>query len=171
MNDGYGIYIKKMLEELFNELNKAKVKYLVAGGVAVILHGLPRITGDLDILLYLDKENLKRLDKAISKWGYVERIPVSLLSLGDHKLVRKWFKEKNLQAFTLSLLGKLPLQIDIIIEESLKFDKFEINKVEKKDGKLMIPVVSIDDLIRMKKKAGRAKDLIDLDALLGLKKL
>ncbi len=44
--------------EVFKALNKAKVKYVVAGGVAVVLHGYMRATGDLDLIVFLDQENL-----------------------------------------------------------------------------------------------------------------
>jgi DNA polymerase II small subunit/DNA polymerase delta subunit B len=37
-------------EKIFRSLNKAKVRYLVVGGVAVNIYGYPRFTGDLDIL-------------------------------------------------------------------------------------------------------------------------
>ncbi len=45
-------------EDVFRALNKAKVRYLVVGGVAVNIYGHPRFTGDIDILLLLESEQM-----------------------------------------------------------------------------------------------------------------
>ena len=49
-------------EEVFKILNKKRVRYVVAGGIAVVLHGFARFTADLDIILHLEEENRERLD-------------------------------------------------------------------------------------------------------------
>ncbi len=85
--------------------------------------------------------------------------------------VNSWLKEKNLKAYSFMPPKNNPLQLDIIIEESLKYDKMAKDKVMKKIDNVQIPVVSIDQLIRMKRKANRHQDIIDLDALIELKKL
>lgn len=141
-----------VFERIFKALNKAKIEYLVVGGVAVNLYGYPRFTGDLDILVVLDEENLVKIDNTMRKLGYSERLPVSILSLKDNALVKKWLKEKNLKAYTFNPPANNFLQIDIIIEESLKFASFKKSKVIKKFGTTAIPVVSVEDLITMKKK-------------------
>jgi hypothetical protein len=41
-------------EKVFKALNKARVKYVIAGGVAVVLHGFMRLTNDLDLIVLLD---------------------------------------------------------------------------------------------------------------------
>ncbi|EKD64314.1 MAG: hypothetical protein ACD_51C00028G0040 [uncultured bacterium] len=63
------------------------------------------------------------------------------------------------------------LQIDIIIEESLRFNLLKKNKITKLISGVRIPVVSIEDLIAMKKKANRDQDIMDLKALIELKGL
>lgn len=154
-----------LFEKVFRELNKAKVEYLVVGGVAVNLYGYLRFTGDLDLLLFLDKENLRKMDKVMKKMKYSERLPVSVLALEDKIQVRKWLMEKNMKAYTFNPPKNNLLQIDIIIEDSLKFSVFKKKKNIKKMGALKIPVVSIKDIIKMKKKAHRDKDMIDLQVL------
>lgn len=160
-----------LFEKVFRELNNAKVKYLVVGGVAVNLYGYLRFTGDLDLLLFLDKGNLEKMDKVMKKMKYSERLPVSVLTLGDQVQVKKWLKEKNMKAYTFNPPKNNLLQIDIIIEDSLKFEVFNKKKNIKKMGSLKIPVVSIKDVIKMKKKAHRDKDMIDLEVLSYLSKL
>ena len=158
-----------IFKKVFAELNKQKVKYIVVGGIAVNLYGYARFTGDLDILLLLDEKNLKKMDLAMKKLKYTERLPVSILELKDKKKVKKWLKEKNLRAFSFVPQNDNPLQIDIITEESLKFETFSKNKIIKKMENTNIPLIHINDLIKMKKAANRRKDIDDLEALIQLK--
>ncbi len=163
--------MKNVFEEIFRAFNKNRLKYLIVGGVAVNLHGYLRFTGDLDILLLLEPENLQKLDRIMKKLGYLERLPVSIMALKDKEVVERWLKEKNLQAFSFIPPKDNPLQIDIILEESLKFKNINKQKVLKKIGDIFVPVISIEQLIKMKQKAGRPQDLFDLENLLELKDL
>ena len=160
-----------LFEQVFRAFNKADINYLVVGGVAVNLHGYLRFTADLDILLLLEEKNLQKTDSVMKEMGYSTRLPVSIMELKDQEKVRSWLKEKNLKAFSFIPPKDNPLLIDIIIEESLKFRKIADQKIIKKISNVPIPVISIQDLVKMKKKANRKKDLIDLEALLKLKSL
>ena len=51
-------------------LERADVRYLVAGGLAVVAHGYPRLTVDLDLVLALDPANTKRAFDALQSLGY-----------------------------------------------------------------------------------------------------
>lgn len=160
-----------IFEKIFKELNKEKIKYLVVGGVAVNLYGFARFTGDLDLLILLKEKNLDALDAVMKKFRYSERLPVSIKELHDEKKVKKWLREKNLKAFSFMPPKNNPLQIDIIIEESLKFEHFSKRKVFKSISGTRIPVISVYDLLAMKKKADRPKDQEDIVALSYLKDL
>lgn len=52
---------KTDFERIFETLSRARVRYLVAGGVAVVLHGHPRFTADLDLILALDPPNVRKI--------------------------------------------------------------------------------------------------------------
>lgn len=158
-----------LFEKVFRALNKAHVKYLVVGGVAVNLHGYLRFTGDLDLLILLDEKNVRKMDCVMKKFKYFPRLPISVLELGNSKKVKRWLKEKNMKAFTFMPPRNNPLEIDIIIEESLKFDTISQHKVVKTMEGVKIPVAGIQDILKMKKKAGRVNDLQDIQALLKLK--
>ena len=160
-----------LFEKVFRELNKAKVDYLVVGGVAVNLYGYVRFTGDLDLLIMLNKKNIQKMDRVMKKLGYCPRLPVAIYELGNEKKVLGWFKKKNLKAFTFMPPKNNPLEIDIIIEESLKFDTMAKDKIIKQIERVKIPVVSIKQLLKMKRKAGRPNDMQDIRAILKLKGL
>ncbi len=160
-----------LYKKVFKNLEEAKVKYLIVGGVAVNLYGYSRFTGDIDVLLALSLSNLKKMDKLMNEMGYIERIPVSVKELGDKKKLNEFVKKKGLKAYTYISNNEPQLDIDIIVKESMDFDKFFKRKTVVKVWEMELPVVNIDDLIKMKKKARRDKDNLDIEALLNLKEL
>ncbi len=135
------------------------------------LLGYPRFTGDIDILLALDAANLERMSALMKRMGYEQRLPVSLEELGDEKKTLKIIKEKNLIAYTFNNPKEPQFGIDVIVGESLNFQKYHQRCQQMKVWDIAIPVISIDDLINMKRKANRQKDIEDLQALLELKGL
>ena len=52
---------KSILIEIIEALNRAKVDYIIAGGVALVLHGVERMTMDLNTAVSLEKDNVKDL--------------------------------------------------------------------------------------------------------------
>lgn len=154
---------------IFRQLNKAGIEYIVVGGVAMNLHGLPRFTGDIDILLALDSQNIEKMSTLMHEMGYEKRLPVTLEELGDEKHVVQLIKEKNLIAFTFHNSEQPQSSIDIIVGESLKFEKYKKHSIFVNIWDVKIPVVSIDDLIGMKRSTNRQKDAEDIDFLLHYK--
>jgi len=162
----------EIFKTIFTSLNAIGVQYLVVGGIAVFVHGYQRFTGDLDLILFLNDDNLKKFESAMRKLGYLERLPISVRELSNKLKVRDWLENKNLKAFSFfSSDSHNSIVIDVIIEESLNFEEIFKKSVVKSFEDVNIPVVSVDDLIIMKEKAGRAKDEIDLEALRKIKKI
>lgn len=154
-------------ESFFSELNQAKIKYLVVGGLAVNFYGYMRVTADIDIILSLDEKNLEKMDGLMNKLGYSSRLPVDVKELSNKKQLKEWILTKNFKAYTYLPAGKkfLGLEVDIVIEESLKFDAIYKKKVVKKMNQTSIPMVGFEALVGMKKRAGREKDIQDLKVL------
>jgi len=158
-------------EKIFDRLNQESIRYIVVGGVAVILHGYGRTTFDLDILLALDEENIQKMDKVMKEMGYYPRIPVEFKDLKNRENVKKLVDEKNMKAYTFLGSQMNLIEVDVLAEESLEFEKFDQTKTMIDSNGIQIPVISIDELIRMKENAGRPKDLEVIDSLKDLKKL
>lgn len=150
---------------IFDKLNEKGVQYLIVGGVAVNMYGYSRTTADIDILLSLDEKNLTAMDKAMLELKYYPRIPVQVIELANRRRIERYRLEKNLKAYTFTASGQPPLNVDIIIEESLEFEKFWKNRKDIDFYGQHLSVISLKDLIAMKKKADRNKDHEDLSAL------
>lgn len=158
-----------LYKKIFTKFDAAKIEYLLVGGVAVNLYGYSRFTADIDIILALNRDNLENLDKLMHEMGYVERQPITLKELGSAKKIESLLNEKGMKAFTFVSSTMPQLDLDIIVEESLEFEAYDERKTVVEIWDLKLPMISIDDLIVMKKNAAREKDKIDLEALLKIK--
>ncbi|RLD12370.1 MAG: hypothetical protein DRI22_05375, partial [Caldiserica bacterium] len=63
-------------ESILEELSKRNILFIVVGGVAVNLHGIPRMTYDIDILLKMEDENLRKFCSLMKEKGYKPKVPV-----------------------------------------------------------------------------------------------
>ena len=158
-------------EELFKALEKAQVRYLVVGGVAMVLHGFIRMTMDLDLFIALDPSNIERFLKVVQDLGYRPDIPVKLEDFSSTKKRQEWRNEKGMLVFPLSHPVQLNHRIDVFIEEQLPFIEAYERRFPVKVQDCTVQVASVNDLVAMKRKAGRAQDLEDIEALKRLGKL
>ena len=150
---------------IFATLQAAKVKYLVVGGVAVVLHGFPRFTADLDLVIALEPSNVVAALHALEGLGYRPRAPVDARGLADPETRRAWIEDKNLTVFALWSPAHPATEIDIFVEEPFPFDEAYARASRAELGAIHVAVASIPDLIAMKRRAARPKDLEDIRAL------
>lgn len=158
-------------EKVFRTLQKNKVRYLIAGGMAVNLYGIPRFTRDLDLLVELSPANLKRLRTALTSLGFRPRIAVSLDDFLNPQNWDQWYKEKGMTALNLYNPRAPYEEIDILHHLPVGYEKAKKKEFLLKVGSLTLRLVSLDDLIRMKKSSGREQDLADIEALRKLRKM
>lgn len=156
---------------VFEQLNKNNIRYLVVGGMAVNLHGFLRVTADLDIAIALDKGNLEKFVAMIKEMGWKPRIPVPLEDLLDVAKRESWYVEKNMKAFTLYNPKDFSETLDVLLKFSEEFDTVYERKVVMSPKGVSVPVISMDDLIKMKSAAGRQRDLFDIQGLSELREI
>jgi hypothetical protein len=154
------------LEAIFRALQEAEARYLVVGGIAVIAHGYVRLTKDLDLVLDLSTEALKRSLTVLEGLGYRPINPVPILDFADPDLRRDWAENRNMTVFNL-VSDRFPdVAIDIFAKEPFQFDA-EYARAETKEvaPQIWARVVSIPALIELKKVANRDQDRIDIGKL------
>lgn len=157
-------------EEVLREFQRQKVKYIIVGGIAANLLGLLRNTADIDILVEMSDANLLKVVKILKKKGYNVKQPVDPMGIADKKTREGWIKNKNMKAFNFYKESGLE-EIDIIIETPVPFEKAKKNMIHIKGGNLTLPVIAIDDLIKMKENTGRSIDKFDIQQLKKIKKM
>ena len=157
--------------DVFKTLNKSRVKYVVAGGVAVVLHGYQRLTNDLDLIVFLEENNLEKLFESLGTVGYIPKVPVTKDQFKDKSQRDRWQKEKGMIVFSF-VQRKPPFNlVDIFVQYPLDFDSLYKNRINVKVDNVVIPIASIDHLIKIKQKAGRNIDLNDIEQLKKIKQI
>ena len=151
------------LETVFHALNEACVRYLVAGGVAVNIHGYQRMTMDLGLVIQLDSDNINKAMRCLNQLGYIPIIPVTTDEFVDPDKRKKWIKTRNMQVLALQSKQFPETTIDIFVTEPFDFDKEYESAIQAElSPDTVIKIVNIPTLIEMKKKSGRARDLDDI---------
>lgn len=153
------------LFEIFEALGDAQVTYLVVGGVAVVLHGHPRFTADLDLVVALDRDNVLATMAALTRLGYRPRAPVQASDFADPAARRTWVEEKGLTVFSMWSQRFPATEIDLFVEEPFPFEEAYRRGIHVDLGGTKVVVAAIDDLVALKRRAGRPRDLEDVEAL------
>ena len=138
------------LRDVFVSFQKYEVRYVILGGIAAVLHGVPRATFDLDILIEAKPDNVQRLLDALLEAG-----------LGTASLI----SADELLAHEITVFKDL-VRIDVqTATPGLSFEEAWRNRERMEYQGQAFYVVSRDDLIASKRAAGRAVDLEDVRLL------
>jgi len=152
-------------QTIFKELNEIGIDYLVVGGLAVNFHGIPRMTYDIDLMILLESENILKLVRKLTQWGYRPKIPIDAKDLVDETKRNSWVREKGMKALNF-YNETLPIgEIDIVIDSPIPYKELKTRAIKIKLQDEKIPTVSIHDLIELKLRAGRKQDLADVEHL------
>ena len=119
--------------------------------MAVAFHGHPRYTKDLDLWVWMDKNNAENLLKTLDEFGFGS-VDLSV--------------EDFLNPGNVVQLGYPPNRIDLITDpKGVEFDDCYQSKMTVEIEGIKINLINIDDLKKNKKAVGRNQDLADLDHL------
>jgi hypothetical protein len=148
-----------LLERLVKALNQSKIPYAIVGGVAVALHGAPRGTIDIDIVIKHTAEFFKSVEICLKGLGFLPRLPVTAHEVFSFKY--EYISRRKLIAWSFYNPTN-PLEvIDIILTHDLS----DMKTINKKMGLSTLKVLAVEDLINMKKKSGSPQDLEDIKVL------
>lgn len=153
------------VRQIFAALNDAQVDYVVVGGLAVILHGYLRATADLDLAIGFSSDNARRGMRSLASIGLQPRLPVALDDFADADKRSDWLRNRNMLVFPLWDPANPLRSVDVFIDEPIGFDELLAESVVKDMDGLKVRIASIPHLIEMKRRAGRPRDLEDIDKL------
>lgn len=149
-------------QRLFAALAGHDVRYLLVGGLAVNLYGVPRMTMDVDVIIALDPQNVDHFIAAVEELGLRPVLPVAMAELADPAKRKEWVERPNLVAFALRAQGTGDPTGDVVLGVELPFDEAHRRRVVRELDGIAIDVASIKDLIAMKKRSGREQDRYDV---------
>lgn len=140
-------------EKLIQLLKENNVIFVIIGATALPVYGYARATLDIDLFIKPNLNNIKRTMKALREFGYdlMDLSPEDFLK--NKILIRQYIVEADFHPFV----------------KGVSFEEIWKNKIKAKFGKNEVYFPSLDDMIKMKKAAGRAIDREDLKYLKKIK--
>ena len=143
-------------KEFIELLQKREVEFLIVGGFAVALHGYPRYTDDLDILIKRQDRKAKKVIEVLNDIGF-----------GSLGFVEQDFLNEDM----IIQLGYPPLRIDLITSISGidNYDEIFGNAIKIESSEINLNIISLDDLIKNKDSTNRPIDKIDSSKLRKIK--
>jgi hypothetical protein len=158
------------LKDILVHLARAGVRFIVCGGVAVVLHGYERMTLDLDLSVDMERENVLKLLSELKKLNLVPRAPVAAEVLLDPAEVAEIVKTKHALVFTFVDLEKPFRQVDVFLTHDFSFPALAPFSEEIKLEGERVRVIAKSKLIEMKRaiQPPRDKDEMDIRGLSGV---
>jgi hypothetical protein len=145
------MFLDENFIEFISLLNKNEVKYVLLYGLAVVLNGHSRTTGDMDIYYEREENNVLKILKTISDFGFG--------GIG-------FTKEDLMDTNGVVQMGRPPLRIDLLCElPGVNFKEVFESAFDYGDSGVTMKVIHINHLINNKIAVGRDKDLSDAKAL------
>lgn len=149
---GYMDIYEKFIRVL-SALQEENVEYILIGGFAVVLHGLPRVTQDIDLFLKPTEENIAKLKKALQEVFHDPDIhEISLEELNRYPVIRYGTPD----GFSIDLI--------VNIGEMFSFDDIQYETVNI-DGQTM-RIATPHSLLEMKRNTYREIDQLDVKFLM-----
>lgn len=150
MNDQFEQFIS-----VLDALGKHKVEYILVGGVAVILHGIERLTRDIDIFVKMEQNNIQRLRNALHSIFDDESIDeITLEELQEYPVIRFGGSDD----FCVDIMARIG---EVAVYEDLEFETICY------EG-LNVRIATPETLYNLKKESIRHKDRFDAAYLLDL---
>lgn len=140
--------------QILEDLNRAGVRYVLIGGIALIRHGVVRATRDIAAVFDPDPDNVDRLRALIAEWGATrpDGSPIPEDSIAGDRTIHLATPHGD-----LDLLSESTASVGFA-ELLARADTRRVDGVE-------APICSLADLVAMKRSVGRERDLVDLGDL------
>ena len=155
------------INEILFALTDAKVEFVVGGGVAAVLHGVERVTLDIDLALDMEPANVEKFLQVMDKLRLQPRVPVPPRDLMSREAVRRMIAEKGAMVFSFVDFDRPLRHVDIFLQANLSFEELsrEARKIVIEDR--AIKIMGIGKLLETKRAITppRDKDLIDIKEL------
>lgn len=148
--------VLELLTDLRRALDRLGIRWYLFGAQAVIAHGVPRFSDDVDVTIELGDRDTKALLKALKNAGF------ELLIKAD---VEAFVRQTRVLPFTHRPSG---VDLDLVLAGPGLEEQFLDRAEPIRIGRKKFPVVSLDDLVVLKILAGRGKDLDDVRGLIAV---
>ena len=150
---------------VFAALNESGARYVVVGGLATVLQGYARLTADIDVVVDFEPTALRLLLDRLLAIGLRPRPPVPAQDFADPEKRASWMRDKGMRVFSLWDPSNPLREVDLFVEHPVEFDELYLRSDQVSVAGTEVRIASIPDLIVLKRVAGRAQDIQDIEAL------
>lgn len=154
--------------ELLEKLSESGLEFVIVGGIAARLYGGARVTHDVDVVPRIDAESWARAVDVLWAAGGRPRIPEPRERVRDAEQVGRWVVEKGMLALSFRSPDGFA-EVDLLVGEAGRFAELKRRATRVEIDGYAFWIAHIDDLIAMKRRAGRPHDLLDVEELQRIK--
>ena len=155
------------INEILFALTDAGVEFIVGGGVAAVLHGVERVTLDIDLALDMESANVEKFLNVMHELGLQPRVPVPPRDLMSREAVQRMIAEKGALVFSFVDFDRPLRHVDIFLRDNLSFEELcrDAHKIVIENR--TIKIIGLAKLLEIKRAITplRDKDLIDIKEL------
>jgi hypothetical protein len=155
------------INEILFALTDAEVEFIVGGGVAAVLHGVERVTLDIDLALNMEPANVEKFLRVMHELGLQPRVPVPARDLMSTEAVRRMIAEKGALVFSFVDFNRPLRHVDIFLKDNLSFEELSRDARTIALENRTIKIMGVAKLLQIKRAIipPRDKDLIDIKEL------
>lgn len=155
--------------EILKALFDAKVDFIIGDGVACVLHGVERVTMDIDVSVHMAPANLGRFIDVMTALGLKPRVPVAPSALMDPSFIRMMIEEKHALVFSFLDPDRPIRHVDIFLKADLSYESLLPDSDEVDVVGMTVRIINRKRLLAIKRAISppRSKDVLDIEFLQG----
>jgi hypothetical protein len=153
--------------EILSALTKAKVDFIIGGGVACVLQGVERVTMDVDLAVAMTPQNLPGFLRVMREHNLRPRVPIAPETLLDPRVVQAMVEEKHALVFSFLDPDAPVRHVDIFLRPDLSYDALLPTSEWIILGDFSVRILTKKKLLSLKLgiQPPRAKDALDIEYL------
>lgn len=154
-------------EEILHALATRGIEFIVGGGVACVLHGVERVTMDVDVAVQMRPDNLLKFIDAMDSLGLRPRVPIAPALLLDPAVIRLMVEEKQALVFSFVDPDRPFRHLDMFLRSDLSYDSLLSDSEWKSLGSVEVRVINRPRMLAIKLAINppRLKDRLDIEFL------
>jgi hypothetical protein len=153
--------------DILKNLADADVEFIVGGGVACVLHGVERVTMDVDVSVHMQPDNLGKFIEVMQALGLKPRVPVAPQVLMDPVFVRMMIEEKHALVFSFLDPDQPIRHVDVFLKADLAYESLLPDAQWVELNGYRVRIINRTRLLAIKRAIHppRAKDALDIEFL------
>jgi predicted nucleotidyltransferase len=154
---------------IFHEFERRNIHYVLVGGLAVLLHGVDRLTADIDLVVDPAPDEAAKAIAALLEMGFKSHAPIEPRQFADGAVRERWRRGSGMLVLSFWDPENRRPTVDLFAEYPMDFAELFKESIVMPLTNTKVRMASLEHLIAIKRAAARPKDLEDVQRLLELR--